>query len=308
MDFGSISGNGYLLIGGLILIGGGLLLISLFVNRRVAISVRADERHREKLYEYYRNTFSQLGVILIGIGVSLFIFFFQQGYQERQRDATEVRQLLAKLSVRVGRAAAVAATLAVFDPVIRYTGKESDYVVHTGPDLGSQVHDLLRVERDVDFDALRSLPISDDIATSPLAGDIDPVLWFAIAEDESEVFYFAERLKADYGDLRLALGDLSPEEAVADPVRAKAIGVEVKDILYDMDVVRDRGRRLISKGCRFVSAGRDFLTLTAIPELEANYTSHDAWIEQAEKHLAGFSAGRQSCFEMLRFMPDGPPP
>ena len=88
MDFGSISGNGYLLIGGLILIGGGLLLISLFVNRRVAISVRADERHREKLYEYYRNTFSQLGVILIGIGVSLFIFFFQQGYQERQRHAS----------------------------------------------------------------------------------------------------------------------------------------------------------------------------------------------------------------------------
>src|SRR5215207_5404300 len=145
MDIGSISGNGYLLIGGLILIGGGLLLISLFVNRRVAISVRAEERHREKLYEYYRNTFSQLGVILIGIGVSLFIFFFQQGYQERQRSATEVRQLLAKLSVRAGRAAAVATTIAVFDPVIRYT--DEDYVVQTGPDLAGQVRDLLRVER-----------------------------------------------------------------------------------------------------------------------------------------------------------------
>ena len=265
MDFGSISGNGYLLIGGLILIGGGLLLISLFVNRRVAISVRAEERHREKLYEYYRNTFSQLGVILIGIGVSLFIFFFQQGYQERQRHATEVRQLLAKLSVRVGRAAAVATTIAVFDPVIRYTGKDFDYVVHTGPDLADQVRDLLRVERDVDLDALRALPISDDIASSPLAGDIDPVLWFAIAEDESEVFYFAEQLQADYGDLRAALGDLSPEEAVADPVRAKAIGLEVKDILYDMDVVRDRGRRLVGKGCRFVSAGQDFLKLDGDP-------------------------------------------
>jgi hypothetical protein len=303
MDFGSISGNGYLLIGGLILIGGGLLLISLFVNRRVASSVRADERHREKLYEYYRNTFSQLGVILIGIGVSLFIFFFQQGYQERQRHTTEVRQLLAKLSVRVGRAAAVAGTIAVFDPVIRYTSE--DYVVKTGPDLAGQVRDLLRVEREADLDALRSLPISDDIASSPLAGDIDPVLWFAIAEDESEVFYFAEQLQADYGDLRLALGDLAPEEAVADPDRAKVIGLEVRDILYDMDVVRDRGRRLIGRGCRFVSAGPDFLKLTAIPELEANYPGHDLWIEQAEKHLADVSAGKKSCFEMLRYAPDG---
>jgi hypothetical protein len=304
MDFGSISGNGYLLIGGLILIGGGLLLISLFVNRRVASSVRADERHREKLYEYYRNTFSQLGVILIGIGVSLFIFFFQQGYQERQRHSTEVRQLLAKLSVRVGRAAAVAGTIAVFDPVIRYTGENFDYVVHTGPELAKQVRELLRVERDVDLDALRALPISDDIATSPLAGDIDPVLWFAIAEDESEVFYFAGQLKADYGDLRMALGDLSPEEAVADAALAQAIADEVEDILYDMDVVRDRGRRLIGKGCRFVSAGKDFLKVTAIPEIEANYDSHDAWIEHAEKLLAGVSAGRKSCFEMLRYAPD----
>jgi hypothetical protein len=306
MDFGSISGNGYLLIGGLILIGGGLLLISLFVNRRVAISVRAEERHREKLYEYYRNTFSQLGVILIGIGVSLFIFFFQQGYQERQRHAAEVRQLLAKLSVRAGRAAPVATTIAVFDPVIRYT--DVDYVVHTGPELADQVRVLLRAERDVDLDALQALAISDDLATSPLAGDIDPVLWFAIAEDEAEVFYYAEQLQAHFDDLRAALGDLSPDEAVADPDRAKAIGLEVRDILYDMDVVRDRGRRLIGKGCRFVSAGQNFLKLTAIPELEANYNGHDAWIEQAEKHLAGLSAGRQSCFDMLRFAPDGRPP
>jgi len=305
MDFGAISGNGYLLIGGLILIGGGLLLISLFVNRRVASSVRAEERHREKLYEYYRNTFSQLGVILIGIGVSLFIFFFQQGYQERQRDATEVRQLLAKLSVRVGRSAAVATTLALFDPVVRYAADRSGYAIETGPDLAGQIRELLSFERDVDLNALRALPISDDIASSPLAGDIDPVLWFAIAEDESEVFYFAEQLKADFGDLRLLLGDMSPEEAVADPARAEAIGGKVGEILYDMDVVRDRGRRLVGKGCRFVSAGRNFLKLKAIPELEANYSSHDEWIGHAETFLAGFSAGKKTCFEMLRYAPDG---
>ncbi|WP_245499110.1 hypothetical protein [Mesorhizobium sp. M1A.F.Ca.ET.072.01.1.1] len=79
MDFSA--GHGYLLIGGLILVGAGLLIISLIVNLRVAHSVREELRHREKLLEYYRNIFSQLGVILIGIGVSLFIFFFQQIYK-----------------------------------------------------------------------------------------------------------------------------------------------------------------------------------------------------------------------------------
>jgi hypothetical protein len=51
MDFSAFPGHGYLLIGGLILVGAGLLIISLIVNSRVARSVRHDERHREKLFE-----------------------------------------------------------------------------------------------------------------------------------------------------------------------------------------------------------------------------------------------------------------
>ncbi|WP_287364058.1 hypothetical protein [Mesorhizobium sp.] len=71
MDFNS--GHGYFLIRGLILVGAGLLILSLIVNIRVAHSVRHDMRHRDN-----RNIFSQLGVILIGIDVSLFIFFFRR--------------------------------------------------------------------------------------------------------------------------------------------------------------------------------------------------------------------------------------
>lgn len=304
MDLPAISGHGYLLIGGLILIGGGLLLISIFVNRRVASSVQADERHREKLYEYYRNTFSQLGVILIGIGVSLFIFFFQQNYQERQRHATEVQQLFAKLSVRVGWAATVAASLEEFDPLIRTAG--GDFVVGEGPELASQVGEILLVERDVDLGIIKALSISDDIAVSPLASEFDPVLWFAIAEDESEVAYGADQLRADYGDLHEALGGLSPVEAVADPVRAEAVAHEVADIFYDMDLLRDRGRRLIGRGCWLVSAGHDFILLKAIPELEADYDSHADWIDHARRHLDDRSVGGRSCFEMLRYLPHEP--
>jgi hypothetical protein len=307
MDFGSISGNGYLLIGGLILIGGGLLLISLFVNRRVAISVRAEERHREKLYEYYRNTFSQLGVILIGIGVSLFIFFFQQSYQEQQRHAAEVRQLLAKLSVRVGRAATVANSLVGFDRLIRDTEDSTSYVVKSGAELAQQVRSIFNVERDVDLEAIKVATISDDLATSTLAGDINPVLWFAITEDESEIAYGTAQLEADYGDLHAALDGLPPETAVADPERGKRIGDEVHDILRDMDILRDRSRRLIGRGCWFLSTGSRFLDLTPIAALEADYMTHIEWIDQAKVYLAPHRAGGRTCFEVLKYSPEGPP-
>jgi len=105
-----------LLVAGLVLIGIGLLIISLIVNARVVHSVRKDERHQEKHFEYYRNTFSQLGVVLIGI--SLFIFFFQQSYKdEHDRDA-ELRQILAKMAIRIGRGAPIMESLAEFDPIL----------------------------------------------------------------------------------------------------------------------------------------------------------------------------------------------
>src|SRR5690349_1573408 len=103
MDFATLSGHGYLLIGSLILVGAVLLIISFIVNLRVAHSVRHDARHREKLLEYYRNTFSQLGVILMGIGVSLFIFFLQQNYQDRRKREAEIHEILAKMALRIAR-------------------------------------------------------------------------------------------------------------------------------------------------------------------------------------------------------------
>ncbi|TIP78463.1 MAG: hypothetical protein E5X60_39710, partial [Mesorhizobium sp.] len=112
------SGQGYFLIGGLILVGAGLLILSLIVNSRVAHSVRHDMRHREKLLEYYRNIFSQLGVILIGIGVSLFIFFFQQNYQDQRKRETELQLVLAKLAARIARGAAVVEYLSEFDALL----------------------------------------------------------------------------------------------------------------------------------------------------------------------------------------------
>ncbi|TIR78254.1 MAG: hypothetical protein E5X15_13070, partial [Mesorhizobium sp.] len=156
MDFSA--GHGYLLIGGLILVGAGLLIISLIVNLRVAHSVRDELRHREKLLEYYRNIFSQLGVILIGIGVSLFIFFFQQNYQDQRKRETELQQVLAKLAARVARGAPVIETLGEFDEILdeggAYVGPEhggsNAAITARGTELAKQVEKILLVERDVD--------------------------------------------------------------------------------------------------------------------------------------------------------------
>jgi hypothetical protein len=142
MDLSTIPGHSYLLIGGLILIGAGLVIISLIFNLRVAHSVRQDARHREKLLEYYRNTFSQLGVILIGIGVSLFIFFFQQNYQDSRKRESELQQVLAKMAVHIARGAPVEAIKISRD-------LESSFVVNElDPVLWSNI---VRDEGEVDY-------------------------------------------------------------------------------------------------------------------------------------------------------------
>jgi len=85
-----VLGHGYLLIGGLVLVGVALLVAALVVNQRLPPSLEGADRHREKRLEYQRNTFTQLGVLLVGIGVSLFIFYFQQDYQKPPRGGSGV--------------------------------------------------------------------------------------------------------------------------------------------------------------------------------------------------------------------------
>ena len=175
LNFNPLSGHSYLLIGGVILVGTGLLIISLIVNAWVAQNVRNDVRHREKLLEYYRNTVSQLGVILVGIGVSLFMFFFQQNYQDHRRREAELQQVLSRMAVRIARGAAAAESLGEFDalldvggPYIRpEDGGANGAVTADGPALADQVSQVLLVERDVDPSAFGVLNGSPDLEIRP---------------------------------------------------------------------------------------------------------------------------------------------
>jgi hypothetical protein len=307
MDFGT--GHGYLLIGGLILVGAGLLILSLIVNLRVANSVRDDVRHREKLLEYYRNIFSQLGVILIGIGVSLFIFFFQQNYQDQRRRDAEFQQVMAKLAARIARGAPVVETLGEFDEVLdeggayvspEFGGKNAA-IGAEGTELGKQVGKILLVERDVDVRDFEVLNLSRDFESSFVVNELDPTLWFNIVRDESEIKYAGSQLALDYKDLHDAIGGGPVEAAVADPEKERKIKHEVLDILYDADLLRQRSRRFLGRACWLFSKGKSFVTFAPANEIEADARTHEEWIERSKPLLTQSKSGSGDCFKLLRY-------
>ena len=309
MDLSRLPAHTYLLIGGLVLVGGGLLIISLIVNLRVAHSVRHDVRHREKLLEYYRNIFSQLGVILIGIGVSLFMFFFQQNYQDHRRRENELQQVLAKMAVRVARGAPVMEALAEFDPILDEGGPyvrpedggTNGAVSAKGPALAKQVADLLLVERDVDVQEFEVMNISRDLESSFVANELDPALWFNIVRDESEIRYATTQLALDLKDLHDAIGDAPVEIAVADPDKQAKIKQEMLDVFYDADLLRQRSRRLLGRACWLFSKGTGFVALKPVAEFEADTKSHQEWLDRSERFLTQAKSGSGDCFKLLRY-------
>ncbi|RWM92827.1 MAG: hypothetical protein EOR86_21975 [Mesorhizobium sp.] len=307
MDFSA--GHGYLLIGGLILVGAGLLIISLIVNLRVAHSVRDELRHREKLLEYYRNIFSQLGVILIGIGVSLFIFFFQQNYQDQRKRETELQQVLAKLAARVARGAPVIETLGEFDEILdeggAYVGPEhggsNAAITARGTELAKQVEKILLVERDVDVRDFEILNLSRDLEATFVVNEIDPTLWFNIVRDENEIKYATTQLALDYKDLHDAIGDEAVEAAVAKPDKEPKIKHEVLDILYDADLLRQRSRRFLARACWLFSKGKSFVALAPVDAIETDTKSQQEWIDRAKSVLTQTKSGSGDCFKLLRY-------
>ncbi|MER9067807.1 hypothetical protein NKH84_14775 [Mesorhizobium sp. M0902] len=309
MDFNSR--HGYLLIGGLILVGAGLLVVSLIVNLRVAHSVRDDVRHREKLLEYYRNIFSQLGVILIGIGVSLFIFFFQQNYQDQRKRETELQQVLAKLAARVARDSAVVEALGEFDELLddggAYVSPElggnNAAVSADGTALAKQVSQILLVERDVDVQGFDILNLSRDFEASFVVNELNPMLWFNIVRDESDIKYATTQIALDYKDLQDAIGGEPIEVAIANPEKERKIKQEVLDIFYDADLLRQRSRRFLGRACWLFSNGRGFVKLAPVNEIEADARSHQEWLDRSKPFLTQATSGSGDCFKLLRFGP-----
>ena len=301
--------KGYLFIAGLTLFGVVLIFLSLIINGHVAANVRNDLRHREKLLEYYRNTISQVGVILIGIGISLSVFYFQQGYQERSRRNAELQQILAKMSLQAARGAAEMPSLAEFDDLLDAgqpyqdpaKGNSAAAERLQGPEFGAQIARNKLIEVDVNARDLELMNISQIFENSIAVNEIDPTLWFNIVRDESDIHYGAGQLANDYRDFHQALGDATPEAAAADPQRAAAVKTQVLDIYYDADLLRQSGRRQLARLCWMLSAGPGFTKLKPVDEIEADQPTHQAWLERARPVLAGLRLGSENCFDILGY-------
>ena len=308
MNLGVLS-HGYQLIGSLILVGAALLIISLVLNRRLAASVRNAERYQETRYEYFRNISAQLGVLLIGIGVSLFVFFFQQNYLDERRRDGEIQQVLAKLASRLGRASADLEFLPEYDAILDdggpyinpEDGGNNRAVTASGADLAKQIENLRVIERDVALDDFSDLDFSADLQGSPIMTELDPAVWFTMHRDENELQYAVTQFAADYKDLAAAIGDADLVQAVSDKAVAGKVKHEVLDVLYDLDLLRDRSRRVLVRACWFVSQGRAFVPLHPLEAIRQRYKSHQEWIDQARQLFSPYTVGGENCFDMLSF-------
>lgn len=306
MQSDGVIGQGYLLIALLVVLGGSLLIVSVIFNLHVADSVRHDARHREKLLEYYRNIVSQLGVILIGIGVSLFIFFFQQGFQENKRREAELQAAAAKLSVRVSRAAAIMEGLNEFDALLdhggAYVGPENGganaAVTASGPELLKQAQALFLIERDVDQRAFEVLAASKDFEASFIARELDAELWFNMVKDEADLTYAVQQLEQDYSDLHRAVGEADASAPPA-PEAEAAVKREVLDVFYDADLLRQRSRKLLARTCWMLSKGSRFIAARPESAIESDAATHQDWLEKAEPLLSQIKAGQRSCYDLL---------
>ena len=126
-------------------------------------------------------------------------------------------------------------------------------------------------------------------------------MWFNLVENESDIHYAIDQLNKDGDDLAALVGKDAVVTALADPARAAEIKREVLDILWSVDLLRDRARRAIGLACRFISTGPAFVSLKPIDALEKTYVTHAEWIEEARPVLEKLAAGSGTCFDLLHY-------
>ncbi len=303
--------HGYLFIAGLMLVGLFLIFLSLVINSHVAHNIRADMRHREKLLEYYRNTISQVGIVLIGIGVSLSVYYFQQSYQERSRRNAELESIISHMALQLARGAAETYSLSKFDKLLDRNGpwqhpdagSSHSADMLAGPELVNKIARIKAVQDDVDARHLALLNISKIFENSFVVNELEPALWFNIVRDESNIAFAAAQLTADYRDLDQELGGASGEAAVADPAKAKAVKAQVLDVLYDMELLRQSGRRLLARTCLMLAEGSGFTQMKPVYMIEADQPTHKAWLDKVQPLLKQHAIGSQNCFDVLGYTP-----
>jgi hypothetical protein len=174
-------------------------------------------------------------------------------------------------------------------------------VTSSGEKLVKQIEDIRTVERDVAEEDFNDLNFTTDFQGSSLVIELDPALLFAMHRKENELKYAIKQLDADFKDLQGVLGPADPETAISDPGTAGKAKHEALDILYDLDLLRDRSRRAFARACWLVSQGSILASLRPIEPLSKSYGSHQEWIRHAKQVLAPYRVGNESCFDLLGY-------
>ncbi len=306
--------HGYLFIAGLMLVGLVLITLSLVINSHVAHNVLADLRHREKLLEHYRNIFSQVGIIFIGIGASLSVYYLQQSYQERSRRNAELETIVSHMALQLARGAAETYSLGEFDKLLDHNrpwedpdaGSSRTAEMLAGAELVDKITRIKGLQDDVEAQNLALLNISKIFENSFVVNELEPALWFNIVRDESNIVYAVAQLAADYRSLDQALGGASGEAAVADPSKAKMIKAHVLDVLNDIELLRQSTRRLLARTCLMLADGSGITQMKPVHAIEADQPIHKAWLEKVQPLLKQHAIGSQNCFEILGYKKPNP--
>ena len=143
--------------------------------------------------------------------------------------------------------------------------------------------------------------VSGDLESPVVGSELDPVLWFDMVRDESEIQYAATQLAFDFKDLHEAIGAGPADVAIADPLKHTKAKQEALDVLYDADLLRQRSRRLLARACWMFSKGTGFVALKPIAEMEADTKSHQEWMDRLEPFLTKLKSGNADCFKLLRY-------
>jgi hypothetical protein len=172
--------------------------------------------------------------------------------------------------------------------------------------LADEVRRIKDVADEADTQNLALLDISKLFEGSSVVNDLEPALWFNIVRDESNIDYAVTQLTADYRDLDRALGESDTAAAVIDPTKAMVVKEQVLDILYDIELLRQSGRRLLARTCLMLAEGPDFRQMKTVHAIETDQMTHKDWLESVKPILEEHGVGSQNCFEVLGYTPPDP--
>lgn len=301
----------------LVVLGLVLLAISFWLNSTAMRLLRLGEVSRSKSVEFYRNTVLQSSLLIVGIAISIFVFYAQQNIQDDQKAQQEVEEFVLRLSIRVERASEFVRLIAQYDPLLDEEGPYTS--IFTGASMGapiskmgvhlrSQIGRLFLIFRDIDpVGEIVLFQVSNDLEKSRSAGNSVSVDFAAgTADDEGQVKFAANRLSRNFKTLE---GLIATQKTMSfnDKIDESRAIVLVAEIVEALDILRWRARRIVARNCALVATYLEkkqaLATIRLNGSLEQRFERHDDWLKGNYSYLSALKIGTSTCLQRLNYDP-----